>query len=289
MREKEIDFIEKNTLFLCILPFLEEGNLRGYIIMEGDDILVHDDSNLLFISDTISYMLGARLSARKPDPAAYHTPPDAALKNTVSIPAAARLIDGLNVDKGISLVGGSEEQYGELLRLSAKVFIEGIQRLSALYQKDIPAFAVEVHGMKGALYTIGADSLGDKAKDLELAAKGGDATYCTEGYPGFEEKLGGFARKLAAITERPRSAPKSAGSGAMLAAALRDALEAVEQFNSTLAGKIVSPLLEYSWAEDGIGGSLEKISNALENIDYDESGRLIAGLLESIGEGGAGI
>jgi hypothetical protein len=286
--EQKITFADKNTLFLFILPLLAEDGPRGYVIIEGDHEtgpLAHSDAALLFMSETISYMIADREARRNPapeeEPEDAGPPPAEAkpLEDTLSILESARAIEGLNVDKGVFLIGGSGEQYGALLRISARVFAEGVQKMRGFYQDDIPAFAIEVHGMKGALYTIGADGLGDEAKALELAAKGGDAVYCTEGYPPFAEKLKGLAEKLFAVTDRPEAASRGDGSPRELEAALRDALEAVGQYNSAGAGKTISSLLEYSWAPP-VAEALKKINEALENIDYDEAKGLISGLLE---------
>jgi hypothetical protein len=166
--------------------------------------------------------------------------------------------------------------------------------MRGFYQEDIPAFAIEVHGMKGALLTIGADSLGEEAKALELAAKGGDATYCTEAYPPFEEKLALFAEKLAGITEKPAIAPRGTGSIPALAAGLRNAMEAIGQFHAAEAGKEIAALLEYTWegavseARLPVSGELKKINDSIESIDYDDAKNLISSLLESLEAGKAG-
>jgi HAMP domain-containing protein len=296
MAEQKIDFFDKQTLFLCILPIQVKEDLRGYIIIEGNNEtgpLVHSDSALLFISETIAYMLTRNESTpQSPPESAEETLPP----TEDSLILKARALKELDVDRGIYLVGGSEDQYGELLRISARVFIDGIQKMQAHYQADIPAFAVEVHGMKGALYTIGAMDLGDNAKALEFAAKAGDGTFCTEAYPSFEEHLGLLAQRLAAITKRQPLVSLGPGSMPELAEALRKALEFTQNFDSAKAAGNVSPLLRYSWddLEKSLGGSpaiteaLEKIVESLENIDYDEAENALSALLKTLEAGDAG-
>jgi hypothetical protein len=280
-------------------------SLQGYIILEGDSEtgpLVHNDAALLFISETISYMLTKRTGgedfalrsgppaengpAPKEEPRALSQAETAGLKPEPESPLlkTARAIEGLDVDKGVFLTGGAEEQYGDLLRISAKVFTGGIQKMRPLYQADLPAFAIEVHGMKGALYAIGADSLGNKAKDLEFAAKAGNAVLCAEAYPAFEEELAVFAGQLGAIVKRRETAFRGAGSTQDLVISLGEALEASRLFNSAQAGKIIASLLEYSWAGERLTETLESISDALETIEYDEAERLISALLNRTGD-----
>jgi HPt (histidine-containing phosphotransfer) domain-containing protein len=302
--------------------------------MEGDretGPLLHNDSSLLFISETVSYILtkreagesaaGNQPETRPPRPGAQSEPgssgrtlpegeepfepPGTAFPAAEAAPfteeeppvlEAVRAIEGLDVDRGLFLIGGSEEQYQDLLRISAKVFTDGAAKMRTLHREDLPAFAIEVHGMKGALYAIGADSLGDKAKELEFAAKAGDAAKCIEAYPAFEERFADLAQKLGAVVKR-KTASLGAGSMPELIAALHSALEATRMFNSSQAGKVIAPLLDYSWeeietdppiAESGspsILESLEKIADYLENIDYDEAEALISRLLKSLGAG----
>jgi HAMP domain-containing protein len=333
MAEYKIEFAGDSTLFLCILPVLVNEELRGYIILEGDDAtvpLIQNDYVLLFLSETLSYMLAkkeAELQAarnldalrsqealRDPDgaldsdtaygkdalpaaasPQAGDNVPVPVIKEEVSsdsvpFPEIVRTITELDVDRGLSLIGGSVDQYEDLLRISAKVFSDGARKMHGLYQRDLPAFAIDVHGIKGALYSIGAVDLGDRARDLEAAAHEGNGAYCTAAYPGFEERLGILARKLAAVTEHQKGPTLGPGREKDLTAALAEALEFARLFDSGRAVKRIAPLLEYSWEGEGhpVPRALKKIVDALEGINYDEADRLILLLLKDINAGEAG-
>ncbi|MDR1933553.1 MAG: HAMP domain-containing protein [Spirochaetales bacterium] len=305
--EQKITFLENTSTCLCILPILSGETLRGYILMEGDETtgpIVNDDSALIFISDTISYILTKKETYVEKT---YLTETGAStqeegdlsgLVNEEPAPAnvspgnqvlqAAKGIEELNVDRGLFLIGGMEDQYVDLLRISAKVFDEGLRKMRALVSTDIPAFAIEVHGMKGALYNIGADGLGDGAKKLEFAAKGADAAYCEQAYPDFEAKLSAFARKLdSATAEDP--VEKTGGDIRALSEALPDALEACKNFDSLLALKIIGSFTRFTYeGAQYIEESLQKITEALENIDYEEALTLITDLLSSLSSGANG-
>jgi HPt (histidine-containing phosphotransfer) domain-containing protein len=202
----------------------------------------------------------------------------------------ARTIGELDVDKGLFLSGGVEEQYIDLLRISVKAFDNRAEKMQSLYINKLHDFAVEIHGMKGALYAIGADNLGDQAKELEFAAKEKNAAFCVDTYPVFREKLGAFTRLLEAAVKRREIPSLGPGSIPRLAASLGEALEAVRRYDSTLAGKIISSLRSYSW-EDGSGKagekpiaeSLERIANSLEYMEYEEAESLVSLLLKSLG------
>jgi HPt (histidine-containing phosphotransfer) domain-containing protein len=200
----------------------------------------------------------------------------------------ARAIEGLDVDKGLFHAGGSAEQYGNLLRISARSFEGKIEKMRSLYREDLPAFAIEVHGIKGALYAIGAAALGDEAKALEFAAKegaGGEtaaASRCVRDYPAFEEKLRAFTSRLAAIPRRRERPVRGPGDISALIAALNEALDASRLFDSDKAAGIINSCREYSWDEGRpeIAGNLEKTADALECMDYDTAEQAMGLLLE---------
>jgi HPt (histidine-containing phosphotransfer) domain-containing protein len=294
MREQKIDFAGEEARSLCILPFLVSGKMPAYVIMEGDSEtgpMVHGDEALLFISQTVSYVLTQReaMEKRKAVPEAPESGEDAEMakiEETGESPVleAARTVEGLDVDKGLFHSGGSAEQYGDLLRISARSFEGKIGKMRSLYLEDLPGFGIEVHGIKGALYAIGAAALGDEAKALEFAAKAGEASRCARDYPVFEEKLTAFAARLAAISPRRERPVRGPGDVPALIAALKEALEASRLFDSDRAAGLINPLLEYSWDESRpeIAENLEKIADALECMDYDAVEQSIGLLLESL-------
>jgi HAMP domain-containing protein len=309
MREQNIDFAGEDAHSLCILPFMVSGKLRAYVIMEGDSRtgpLVHSDGALLFISETVSYVLAQREAMKK-----QHTAPEfeAELTETggdvvefgkeaevaaggemadpgeeSSVLKAARTIEGLDVNKGLFHSGDNVEQYGNLLRISAKSFEGKMGRMRSLYLEDLPAFGTEVHGIKGALYAIGATVLGDEAKALEFAAKAGEASQCAQGYPVFEKKLTAFTGRLVAISRQRERPSRGPGDIPSLGAALTEALEASRLFDSDKAAGLINSLLEYSWDEfrPEIAGTLEKIADALECMDSDTAEQSMSLLLESL-------
>jgi hypothetical protein len=299
IREQKIGFAGEDTRSLCILPFLVFGKLYAYVIMEGDSgtgPLVHNDRALLFISQTVSYVLAQREAMRK-----RNTVPESGeeLKESVEeaevtvveadpgeSPAlkAVRTIEGLDVDKGLFHSGDNAEQYGNLLRISSKSFDGKMKKMRSLYLEDLPAFGIEIHGIKGALYSIGAVILGDEAKTLEFAAKAGDASQCAQAYPVFEQKLTAFTRQLAAIFQQRKKPTRGPGDIPALNSALNEALEACRLFDSDKAAGLINSLLEYSWDESRpeIAENLEKIADALECMDYDAAEQFMGLLLESL-------
>jgi HAMP domain-containing protein/HPt (histidine-containing phosphotransfer) domain-containing protein len=302
LKAMQLPFVDFNTRSLCILPLRMNDVLRGYIIMEGNepDSFIHDDTTLLFLGDALSYILGCRIdwdqktlekkepvfalaSTKKPEPAAsLYEPGKIPSEEATAFLEKARDIRNLDVDKGILLIGGIKENYTELLRITIKVIAEGMLKMRRFYMDDLPAFAIEVHGMKGALYSIGAEALGDEARQLEFAAKSDDAVYCQKNYPAFEEKLRVLSRNLAALFPRQeRSSQK--GSVAELVEVLAKAREACGNFDAANATALLAPLIHLKWDIPETGELLEAIGKDLENIEYDGAEEKITRLLDKIG------
>jgi HPt (histidine-containing phosphotransfer) domain-containing protein len=213
------------------------------------------------------------------EPSVDETPAEETSSQRPIIQAACK-IAALNVEKGLSLIAGEEHQYEDILRISVKVFSDGLAKMKNLYTDNIPAFAIEIHGMKSALRSIGAMVLGDSAEELEKAAKASDAGFCRDKYPVFEKQFAALAEALAAITQKT-DARKGSGNTAELIPALNEAMDACIKFNSILASDIVAPFLDYVW-EAPLDEALAGLADALDNIDYDDAMSRIAKLLGSL-------
>ena len=292
----QFPFLSFHTKSMCILPLRMDDILRGYIIMEGKeaDTIVHDDTTLLFIGDTLSYIIGSRMDwDEKTIP---EQPEQMETEPVVSEPAKiqkflsenddillqkASSIKNLDIEKGILLIGGDKKKYAELLRITIKVIAEEIIKMRRYYTEDLGLFAIEVHGIKAALYNIGAEALGDEARQLEFAAKSDDADYCRENYPFLEEKLRVFSRSLAALF--PRQKQYSAdGKIEELEEALMEAQAACDSFDVSLANSLLEPFAFHKWNNAEIEKSIHGILLDMENLEYDGMSNKISTLLEFI-------
>jgi HPt (histidine-containing phosphotransfer) domain-containing protein/HAMP domain-containing protein len=300
LKAMQLPFVDFQTRTLCILPLCMNEIMRGYIIMEGKEpeSFVHDDTTLLFLGETLSYIIGRRAdweAANKLIPAA--SPVAAALtgagadpyeperimpENAETFLEKARAIQNLDVDKGMFFIGGGKEQYTELLRVTIKVIAEGILKMRRFYSEDLPAFAIEVHGMRGALSSIGVENLATEAKQLEFAAKSSDALYCRENYPDFEEKLRTLSRNLASLFS-PQERCSQKGDIKELTEVLIKTRDACNNFEVSAASSFLAPMTILQW-DDRIGSLLAGIAKSLEDIEYDGALTRISELLKMIGE-----
>ena len=291
-----LSFIDYNTQSLCILPMRMNETLQGYIILEGknQEVLIHDNKTLFFMGDAIKNILNSKIGWEEDLEIVEKYPPGilssrqgaksmeiSALENTEDFLSRAKTIQNLNVEKGILLIGGEKEQYTELLKTAIKVISEDILKMRRSYIEDISAFAIEIHGMKAVLYNIGAEALGDEARQLEFAAKSDDTDYCKENYPLLEEKLRTLSRNLTALFPLQEQSLRP-GSIGTLAETLKKVHAACENFDINAINTFMNSISSFNWDSEIIQKKILEIVNDMENLEYNEMSNKLTALMEML-------
>ena len=89
---------------------------------------------------------------------------------------------GFDVEEGIAMCAGDEELYAEVLDAALEEGKEKIPLIRQLYEeKDYERYCVEVHGLKNAMKSIGANHLSEAARVQEFAVKDNNLTLVDEG------------------------------------------------------------------------------------------------------------
>ncbi len=89
---------------------------------------------------------------------------------------------GFNVDEGMAMCAGDEEIYLEVLDAALEEGKEKIPLIRKLYDdKDYKRYCIEVHGLKNAMKSIGANHLSEAAKTQEFAVKEDNLSLVDEG------------------------------------------------------------------------------------------------------------
>jgi HAMP domain-containing protein/HPt (histidine-containing phosphotransfer) domain-containing protein len=296
LQKHPLSFASENTVNLCILPLRSETELRGYLIMESDDeasVLVSSDASLLFLSGSLSYILQKKEPKLAAPEAEQAAAPEEVGEQGAEMPvrragaetedeliARAKSVPGLDVEKGLSHIGDAE-QYLKLLKVTGRILGESAETMRGQFASDIHSFAISVHGCKGALYSIGAQSTGDRAFALEKAAKAEDADYCRDNYSDFEEELLTLARDVGALFPEKAASEREPGEVAFLKKALEETVGLLKSFDLARAEKTLAPALESNWGEHD--PSVRKIAAMLDNIEYDEAQAEIESLLSRLG------
>jgi len=106
-------------------------------------------------------------------------------------------IEEFSISEGLERVGGQWDVYEKLLKLLIYEIEKTYKNLSEfLLTNDMENFRIEVHGIKGALASIGAVELSEKAYALEVASGKKDTVFCAENLPPLLERLSDLSLSL---------------------------------------------------------------------------------------------
>ena len=79
---------------------------------------------------------------------------------------------GFDVEEGIAMCAGDEEIYMEVLDAALEEGREKLPLIRECYErKDFERYGIEMHGLKNAMKSIGANSLSEAAREQEFAVK----------------------------------------------------------------------------------------------------------------------
>jgi HPt (histidine-containing phosphotransfer) domain-containing protein len=138
-------------------------------------------------------------------------------------------VEGLDAEKGLERFGGDGKSYMESLR---SYVVHTPSLLEAARAVDVLAdYAITIHGIKGSSYGISANSIGQKAEQLEHAARAGDADFVKEENEVFVKTAEQFIADLTGlldILEEKMEKPHKAAPDPVLLARIRDAAESYD-------------------------------------------------------------
>jgi CheY-like chemotaxis protein/HPt (histidine-containing phosphotransfer) domain-containing protein/anti-sigma regulatory factor (Ser/Thr protein kinase) len=87
---------------------------------------------------------------------------------------AAVHIPGVESKMGLALYNGNKDIYINVLRAFVPNALALIEKMQDVTEKNLPDYAIDVHGLKGISAGIGAEKVKEAAYDLETAAKSGN-------------------------------------------------------------------------------------------------------------------
>ena len=195
--------------------------------------------------------------------------------------AALCMIDGLDVRTALDAMSGMVELYLDTVKLTLRLLPERVDKMDDFVNSNLSGFAIEVHGLKSALRNMGAMVLGNRADQLETAAKNADQAYCQEQYPDFRRELIQLEVHLNAATLSDDEANKETADISTLAPTLQTAKDAAESFDRDAALETLTPHSKYTYGEH-VDTLLQDIVFALEAFDCLGAVEKLASLQESI-------
>jgi signal transduction histidine kinase/DNA-binding NarL/FixJ family response regulator/HPt (histidine-containing phosphotransfer) domain-containing protein len=164
---------------------------------------------------------------------------------------ANKIIEGLDIEEGLSRFGDDEEVYFEVLQSYAKNTPPLLDRLESFPEDALSDYSIVVHGLKSSSRSIGADGLGDLAESLEHAAKEGDGAFVKANSSDFihlnRELLASLSQMLQENEETNRKPQRPEPDPTILA----NLLEAAKSFDIDGVDEAMEELNRYSYEFNG--------------------------------------
>jgi hypothetical protein len=164
---------------------------------------------------------------------------------------ANKVVNGLDIIKGLNRYHGDEKTYLKILSSYAKSVRTMLKAIESVTEDELADYKIKVHGIKGASYDIFADEIGNDAKILEYAAVDGDLDLILERNPAFLEATGKFLDDiddvLSLFVEDETSKPKLAKPNSDLLSKL---LEACKSYDMGAAEAVMAEIDKYQYTAD---------------------------------------
>jgi len=291
IRESGVRFTAHKTALACLVSLFEGEEAFGYIIVESDSrdglSVVREEAFLCHTAAELSGRISAHKSALRTADGSVFSPSAETPPEQAGAAAALRGLDGLNVDAAIKATGGFEDVYESSVRLFIRLLPETLLRMDGYLETDMAAFAIDVHGLKGSLYSIGAAALGNRAARIEEAAKSGDTAHCEEHYPPFREALTEFLKKITGALPSPNAVEKQAGDARFLLDRLEKAVELARDFDAFEAKNAMTEAAGFTYNPEA-DSLIHEITDSLERFDCESALQLMEKLrAETVSSAGA--
>jgi len=185
-------------------------------------------------------------------------------------------IEGIDVNKGIRLSGGTLEHYYDTLATFHENGLEKIDEIKkCLETKNLSLYTTFLHALKGASGSIGADELSKLAQSLENAGQQEDLAFIEANTNGFLLELEQLLNNIANVLPL-HNTNENAMSDAEFKKELIKLKTALEQMDASVFNQTVDELLKLTHNETII----KNISKHILIAEYDEAINLINSVLQ---------
>jgi len=193
------------------------------------------------------------------------------------------IIPGVDVQKGISMTGGTFAAYKQVLSLFCK---DANNRLSLLEKiqegDDLSVFVTQVHGLKSASASIGGEKFSIDAAELEAAGNAGNMKIIREKLPAFLKNLSELIKNISSALEEEK-APKDSGKKTNITAyipAFRELSEALQSQKIHEINRIIKTLDQQA-QDSKLKEILGQISDQVFMAEFDSAVKIVEELLAS--------
>ena len=191
----------------------------------------------------------------------YSQPP---IPNSLNIP-------GVDTKKGITMTGGTEALYRQVLAFFCEDAEERLPLLQTAPGTDtLSLFVTQVHALKSAAASIGAAEISAEAARLEIAGKAADFAFIRENLKSFAKHLDELDRAINAAlrTDKTERGNEAADNFEVPFSLLRELESALKAQNASEIDRILDMLKEKPMGTK-TKEAIEKISDAVLMAEFD--------------------
>jgi CheY-like chemotaxis protein len=197
-------------------------------------------------------------------------------------------IDGVDLTAGAEQFGG-EENYLEIVKVfvndtpkllkDVQNFLDGFRvmpaatAVAAAALDSLKNYTIAVHGIKGSCYGIFAATVGDLAKELEIAAKAQDLGKVLELNNRFIQDTEVLVEKLKVLFPKKEMPPRISKE-APDPAVMQKLLEAAQAYNINAMFETLNELEKYEYQEGEY--LVQQLRRAADNYEYTDVISLLA-------------
>jgi HPt (histidine-containing phosphotransfer) domain-containing protein len=187
-------------------------------------------------------------------------------------------IEGVDIVNGLKRFEGNAEAYLQVIKTFVNSTPRLLEKIDSLYAKstiavytleDITTYAITVHGIRGCCYSICANNAGNKAHELEAAAKIGNIELIQAGHTPFvgliRTLIADFSGLLAAIQAATATGEKPL-KPAPDPDLLKQLLEACAHYDITVMEQILAELEKYAYEQDA--DLILWLDKQVNNLEY---------------------
>ena len=190
------------------------------------------------------------------------------------------VISGIDVAKGIVNTGGTLANYKQILSLFRRDARDRLPLLQTMPTTEtLPVFVTQVHALKSASQSLGAEEISAEAARLEKAGSTGDLAFFLENIGPFAERLAQMLGNIDAALGSPGiwgDTPRHKGmkTAKDIPAYLRELAEALKSQDASETDRLIDELdLQPLDAKER--EVLEKISDAVLVAEFDDAAKTI--------------
>jgi signal transduction histidine kinase/HPt (histidine-containing phosphotransfer) domain-containing protein/DNA-binding NarL/FixJ family response regulator len=197
------------------------------------------------------------------------------------------VIPNVDVQRGISMTGGSLSAYKQILSMFCKDAQERLPILQKTPEKEaLPTFITQVHALKSASASLGAKKLSTAAAELETAGKNGNMDTICEKLPAFAENISALIQNIHAVLEQdiaPQDSDKEIDITAHIPA-LSELSEALQSQKIPKIKRILNTLGQQT-QDSKLKEILEQISDQVFMTEFDSALKIVEKLTTSKNKG----